>query len=190
MVFDSGTMIEVAWTVAILVWLAGSLTTKATVRRQSAGSRLLEIAPLLLGVVLVRTNRTLFRLLAVRFVPATADWQMIGAAVVVAGVAVAVWARFTLGKNWSATVTVKQEHELVRRGPYSVVRHPIYSGFLLAILGTAIYQGELKALLALVLASVTWKIKSLHEEAFMETEFGAQYTQYKREVKSLVPWIW
>jgi protein-S-isoprenylcysteine O-methyltransferase len=126
----------------------------------------------------------------VRFVPGTAAWQMAGAAITVAGVAVAVWARFYLGKNWSATVTVKQEHELIRSGPYSVVRHPIYSGFLLAILGTAIYEGELKGLFALVLASVTWKIKSLHEEAFMEAEFGAHYTQYKRDVKSLVPFIW
>ena len=87
-------------------------------------------------------------------------------------------------------MTVKRGHELIRSGPYSVVRHPIYSGFLLAILGTAIYQGEVKGLLALVLASVTWKIKSLHEEAFMVTEFGDQYAQYKRDVKSLVPWVW
>ena len=183
-------VIEAAWVVAVVVWLLGSLTTKATVRRQTAGSRLLEIAPLLLGVVLLRTDRTIFRLLAVRFVPSTADWQMIGAAITVAGVAVAVWARFYLGKNWSASVTVKQEHELIRSGPYQVVRHPIYFGFLLAILGTAIYRGELKGLVALVLAAVTWKIKSMHEEAFMQSEFGEQYTQYKREVKALVPWVW
>ncbi len=190
MAFDLDTVIEAAWLVAVVIWLAGSFTNKATVRRQSLGSRLLEIAPLLLGVVLLRTDRTLFRLLAVRFVPDTEGWRVIGAALTVAGVAVAIWARFSLGKNWSATVTVKQEHELIRRGPYKVVRHPIYSGFLLAILGTAIYAGQLKGLVALVLAAVTWKIKSMHEEAFMETEFGAQYTQYKREVKSLVPWIW
>ena len=190
MVLDSGTVITIAWVAAVLVWLAGSLMTKTTVRSQTAGSRLLEIAPLLVGVVLLRADRTLFRMLSVRFVPATAGWQEIGAAVTVAGVALAIWSRFYLGRNWSASVTVKRGHELIRSGPYSVVRHPIYSGFLLAILGTAIYQGEVKGLLALVLASVTWKIKSLHEEAFMVTEFGDQYAQYKRDVKSLVPWVW
>jgi protein-S-isoprenylcysteine O-methyltransferase Ste14 len=183
-------VIGVAWIAAAVVWLVGSMKAKATVRAQSAGSRLAELAPLLLGFVLLRTDRTLFHMLAVRFVPATAGWEEIGAAVTVAGVAVALWARFYLGGNWSARITVKEDHELVRSGPYSVVRHPIYSGFLLAILGTAIYGGELKGLVALILVSVTWKIKSLHEEAFMLSEFGEQYTQYKREVKGLVPFVW
>jgi len=190
MMLDSRLVIIAAWLAAVIFWLVGTIKTKATVRRQTLSSRLLEIAPLVLGIVLLRTDRTLFHLMAVRFVPATAGWQMVGAGITVAGVAVAIWSRYFLGQNWSATVTVKQEHELIRTGPYSVVRHPIYSGFLLAILGTAIYDGEYKGLLALVLVSVAWKIKSLHEEAFMQSEFGDDYTQYKREVKGLVPFVW
>ncbi len=188
---NSGIVVAAAWIVAAVVWLVGSVMTKAAVRSQSTGSRLAEVAPLLLGFVLLRGgDPTLFRMLAVRFVPDTEGWEMIGAGITVLGVSVAVWSRFYLGRNWSANVAVKHEHELIRSGPYSVVRHPIYSGFLLAILGTAIYGGTYKGLLALVLASVTWKIKSLHEEAFMQDEFGDVYTQYKREVKGLVPFVW
>lgn len=190
MMLNSRLVIIGAWLVAVIFWLVGTIKTKATVRQQTLGSRLVEVSPLVLGIVLLRTDRELFHWLAVRFVPATAVWQMMGAGITVAGVAFALWSRFFLGKNWSATVTVKQEHELIRTGPYSVVRHPIYSGFLLAILGTAIYDGEYKGLLALVLCFAAWKIKSMHEEAFMQSEFGDEYTQYKREVKGLVPFVW
>jgi len=105
-------------------------------------------------------------------------------------VVVAIWSRFYIGRNWSATVTVKEGHELIRSGPYSVVRHPIYSGFLLALLGTAIYMGQVRGLVAVGLAMIVWKIKSLREESFMQSEFGEQYVQYRRHVKGLVPFIW
>jgi protein-S-isoprenylcysteine O-methyltransferase Ste14 len=85
---------------------------------------------------------------------------------------------------------VKEDHQLIRSGPYSVVRHPIYSGFLLAILGTAIYNGEMRSLIALALVLIGWKIKSMREEAFMATEFGEQYVEYRQQVKGLVPFVW
>ena len=75
-------------------------------------------------------------------------------------------------------MTVKQDHRLIRRGPYAIVRHPIYSGFLLGLLGTA-----------LALASIGWRMKSRREEAFMTAEFGAEYTRYQREVKALIPFV-
>jgi protein-S-isoprenylcysteine O-methyltransferase Ste14 len=151
---------------------------------------LLEILPLAIAFVLLRSNPALLEWTSTRFVPSTLGWQSFGAALTVAGVAVAIWSRFYLGRNWSGTVTVKQDHELIRSGPYGVVRHPIYSGGLLAILGTAIYVGEVRGLGALVLALIAWKIKSLHEESFMESEFGEQYLQYRQQVKALVPFVW
>jgi len=190
MPFTSGTVIAVAWIAALIVWLIGSMTTKATVRSQSGTSRLLELAPILIGVLILRGNRFLLRSLSARFVPATPLWQDIGVALTVAGVAFAIWSRFYLGRNWSAKVTVKEEHELIRTGPYSVVRHPIYSGFLLGILGTAVYSGQWNGLVALALILISWKIKTAREESFMESEFGEQYVQYRRDVKSLVPFVW
>jgi protein-S-isoprenylcysteine O-methyltransferase Ste14 len=182
--------IATAWIVFAVVWLIGAFTTKATVRRQSASSRLREIAPLAVAFVLLRSNPGLLPWLALRFVPHTFEWQSAGAVITVAGLLIAIWARFYLGKNWSAMVTVKQDHQLIRSGPYSVVRHPIYSGLLLGMLGTAIYVGEIRGLLAVALATWAWKMKSRVEEAFMESEFGTEYDRYRREVKALVPFVW
>ena len=190
MTWGPGGVIAAAWIAVGVVWLIGSLAMKATVRRQSALTRLLDSAPVIAAFVLLRTNPGLNERLAVRFVPGSVGWQVLGAIVTVAGVAVAIWARFYLGRNWSSSVTVKQNHQLIRSGPYRVVRHPIYSGFLLAIFGTAIYAGEVRGLLALAIVMVGWKIKSLREEAFMEDQFGEQYVQYRREVKGLVPFVW
>jgi protein-S-isoprenylcysteine O-methyltransferase Ste14 len=190
MTWGPGGAIAAAWMAVGLVWLIASLTAKATVRAQSVGSRLLELLPVLAGFALLRINPGLAAWLAVRFVPASVGWQALGAAVTIAGVAVAIWARFYLGGNWSANVTVKQDHQLIRSGPYSLVRHPIYSGLLLAMLGTAIYVGELRGLFAVALAAIGWKMKSKREEAFMEGEFREQYARYRREVKALVPFVW
>ena len=85
---------------------------------------------------------------------------------------------------------MKQDHELVRNGPYALVRHPIYSGLALAILGTALAVGEVRCLLAFILVVFEFKRKSLQEERFMIEQFGAQYVQYRREVKSLIPFVW
>jgi len=190
MALSSGTVIAVAWIAALIVWLLGSMTAKATVRSQSVTSRLLELAPILIGVLILRGDRFLLRSLSARFVPATPTWQDLGVALTVAGVAFAIWSRFYLGRNWSAKVTVKEDHELIRSGPYSIVRHPIYSGFLLGLLGTVIYGGQWKGLVALALVLISWKIKTSREESFMESEFGEQYVQYRHDVKSLVPFIW
>jgi protein-S-isoprenylcysteine O-methyltransferase len=179
-----------AWLVLALVWLIGSFATKATVRQQSAASRLLEIGPLVVGFLLLRSNANLMEWLSSRFIPRGFAWQALGALITLAGVSVAIWARFYLGSNWSATVTVKQGHDLIRSGPYKFVRHPIYSGLLLAFLGTAILIGELRGLFALALVTVAWKIKSLREESFMVSEFGEQYEQYRHQVKALIPFVW
>jgi protein-S-isoprenylcysteine O-methyltransferase Ste14 len=190
MTWGPGGVIATAWIAVAVVWVIGGFTMKTAVRTQSVASRLLDTAPVVAAFLLLRINPGLNEWLAVRFVPTPVSWQYFGAAITVAGGAVAIWARFYLGGNWSSNVTVKQDHQLIRSGPYSLVRHPIYSGFLLAMLGTAIYVGELRGLLAVVLAAIGWKIKSRREEAFMEDEFGEQYTRYCREVKALVPFVW
>lgn len=184
------TVIEAAWIVAVVVWVVGGMMTKTTVRKQSASSTLLDILPMAVVFLLFFSNRALLEWASMRIVPATLEWQVLGTVLTVAGVVFAVWSRFYLGTNWSPTVTVKQHHELIRSGPYSVVRHPIYSGFLLAILGTAIYVGQLRGLLAVALAAIAWRIKSLREESFMQDEFGEQYAEYRQKVKALVPFIW
>jgi protein-S-isoprenylcysteine O-methyltransferase Ste14 len=125
-----------------------------------------------------------------RFVPDSAAVAWAGLALTAAGCAFAIWARLLLGGNWSASVTVKQDHQLMRRGPYAIVRHPIYSGFLLGLAGTALALGEWRGIAGLALAFIGWLTKSRTEEAFMTAQFGAGYTEYQRRVKALVPFVY
>ncbi len=101
----------------------------------------------------------------------------------------AVSARIFLGRNWSAVVTIKQDHEIIRRGPYALVRHPMYSGFLLAMLGTAVAMGEVRGLLAIGLAFLGLWLKLRTEESFLVEQFGVQYVQYRQETKALIPFV-
>ena len=167
----------ISWGVFVLVWLIGMVGTKPAVRAESLSDRALHV----FGTVLA------FSLLF-RDPPAPQPFGgWLGLILTDLGAILAIWARITLGRNWSATVTVKENHERIRRGPYLIVRHPIYSGALLAILGTGLAFGHIQGVLAFFIALVTWKRKSLTEEKFMVEQFGAQYEQYRREVKALVP---
>ena len=97
------------------------------------------------------------------------------------------WARFYIGQNWSSAVTIKIGHELIRTGPYAWVRHPIYSGLLLAMIGTALACRETRGLLAIVLLWLGFWIKSRMEEGFMRKAFGPEYQEYSRSTGALIP---
>jgi protein-S-isoprenylcysteine O-methyltransferase len=170
--------IEWIWAAVGVVWLIGTLVSKQTARREPTSSRLLHMAIMAAVFALPFSARLHVGPLAWRFVPDSPVIAWTGLALTAAGCAFAIWARLLLGGNWSSSVTVKQDHRLIRRGPYAIVRHPIYSGFLLGLLGTA-----------LALASIGWRMKSRREEAFMTAEFGAEYTRYQREVKALIPFV-
>jgi protein-S-isoprenylcysteine O-methyltransferase Ste14 len=103
------------------------------------------------------------------------------------GIAVAFWARWHLGTNWSGVVTLKEGHELIRTGPYRAMRHPIYTGILLALLGTAITFGEVRALLAVALAWLSFYIKARREELFLSQEFGAGFAEHKQRTGMFLP---
>jgi protein-S-isoprenylcysteine O-methyltransferase Ste14 len=177
------------WYLLGAIWLLGMLTaTKTTARRQSAGSRISQSALTLLGLYLVFIRNHIAWMNPQFLTPSDAT-GVLGLAITLLGVAFAVWARVTLGKNWSGTVTLKQDHTLVRRGPYRIVRHPIYTGFLLAALGVAVITGEVRGLVGAAILFVAFRVKSLTEESFMLANFGEQYVEYKREVKALIPWV-
>ena len=116
------------------------------------------------------------------------EWlPVFGIATAVAGFALAIWARMHIGRNWSSSVVAKVQHELIRSGPYRWVRHPIYSGLMLALLGTVLVQDQLRGLIALLLVYVGWKIKSRLEERMMVSTFGDQYTAYANSTGALFP---
>lgn len=177
------------WLGWALYWWAASHNVKAVLRRESLPSRLSHIVPLMLALYLFWGPRPTHSFLAERFLPYT-DWPFwLGVVLTLSGILFTVWARLQLGRNWSGTVTIKQGHELVTSGPYAIVRHPIYTGLLLAILGSAVALGEWRGVIALVLAAIAFWIKLRVEERWMREQFGEAYTAYARRVRALVPFV-
>ena len=149
--------------------------------------RLATVAILGVGAFLTFSRSDQFGRLSGRFVPES-EWIKGGAVLLVAaGVGIAIWARWHIGQFWSARVTLKVDHQLVQSGPYARVRHPIYSGLLVAMLGTALFVGEWRALVGVLLVFVTHWQKARREEALLTEQFGAEYQEYRDRTGSLIP---
>ena len=190
MPLDPRYIVKCAWAGTGLIWLAASFTTKRTARRQPMGILIAHMVALLAGFELMFAAPLRIGFLGARFLPEERWVSWTGCTVTLAGLAFTIWARFFLGRNWSGDVAVKQDHTLVRGGPYALVRHPIYAGLSLGLLGTAAIYGEVRCLLGAALIIAEWKRKSQLEERFMLEQFGEQYAQYRREVKALIPYVW
>jgi protein-S-isoprenylcysteine O-methyltransferase len=188
--FFQNNPLAVIWAVFGVLWFFPAIFGKRTLQRQTPGSRILQLVMLVAAYVLFANQDLWWELLNRRIVPAGMRATAVGYGLLAAGILFALWARVFLGRNWSSNVTLKQNHTLVRSGPYRIVRHPIYTGLLVALLGTAIALGPLRCFLGVVLAAIAWKFKSITEEAFMVHQFGDQYRHYQTEVKGLVPYIW
>lgn len=182
-------LIDAGWFVFIAYWAIQARAAKSTARSEPAAARLLKYwLPLIVGTLLILPWRGAEgALLRARFAQTNAWLPLFGALLVWAGVLFAIWARATLGRNWSAVVQVKQGHELVERGPYRWVRHPIYTGLLAAYLGTALALGEWRGLLGTAIVGVSFWFKLRLEERWMRETFGARYEDYMRRTKALVP---
>jgi protein-S-isoprenylcysteine O-methyltransferase Ste14 len=175
------------WLAWALYWTVSARNAKQAARREALGSRAAHIVPLVVAAWLLAAPRMPVRWLEepLPFAGAAAYWS--GALIAVLGFAITVWARVHLGRNWSGTVTVKQDHELVRSGPYAWVRHPIYTGLLLALIGSALARAEWRGVLAVLIAFAALWRKLRLEERWMSETFGAAYEDYRRDVKALVP---
>ena len=179
-------VIAFCWLVFAIVWVVSAFFVKRTVE-QSLGWVRIVVFLVVIGVLRRATH---FAGLRQSLWPASALSGTIAVLITVAGLIVAVWARATLGRNWSGTVTFKENHELIERGPYAYVRHPIYSGLLLMGLGTAIESARLESFLTLALVLVMLAIKARYEERLMIRHFPEAYPQYRRRVKALIPGVW
>ena len=109
--------------------------------------------------------------------------------IVLLGMSLMIWSRITLGENWSANVLVKEKHELITKGPYTYVRHPIYSGLIMMILGIAIYSGSFSEVFLFVLFFFGAYYKGIKEERLLTKHFPEEYPNYKKQVKALIPFI-
>ena len=177
------------WLAWIAYWVISARSVKETERSESDRDRLVYTLLLVAGGILMALPTLPWGILGGRFIPESVTLATVGLALVAIGLAFSVWARVHLGANWSARVTIKRDHALIRSGPYALVRHPIYTGLLIAIAGTAIIVGEWRAVASWILFAASFYVKLRREEAWMAETFGAEYSAYRSEVAAIIPFV-
>jgi protein-S-isoprenylcysteine O-methyltransferase Ste14 len=172
--------VDCAWIVFWAYWIASASTSKESVssgwRAQLSG---VSTVGVIVIVVVLRDGS-----LAVHSVVLGA----IGALLFACGIALAVWARLHLGRNWGMPMTQRAEPELVTSGPYRFVRHPIYSGLLTAMLGTALVSNLLGLIVVAVLVAYFYYCGTVEERNLAAT-FPTAYPEYRSRTKMLIPFL-
>jgi len=179
--------IECCWMAWLLYWVVMAFATKRTIERSGfVGYR---VVALILFAGWFATERLLDVSPQAHVWHTTLALGVVGDCIVLAGAAFTVWARITLGRNWSAEVTFKQDHELIESGPYALARHPIYTGLIVMALGTAVNNGRAIgiALLFSLCAALWWKARQ--EERVMSRHFPGAYADYKMRVRAIIPFV-
>lgn len=175
------------WMVLAAVWLVMRFTIKKSKKRESLWEITQHTAPALLGFWLIFERVWKWPPFEQKPLPDTATLWNAGLFLTFLGVAIAIWARFSLGRNWSGVVTLKDQHELVGTGPYRWIRHPIYTGLLLAAFGTAMIKGHLRGWLGFLILLVMFYYKARREEMFLRQEFGPGFDEHARRTGMFLP---
>ncbi len=172
----------VGWAAFWVYWLIAAFSTK---KGRVPWSRELRIRAVIVVIVILLVRLGAFRGNGLN----TDPWRMgTGLVLFALGLAFAIWARIHIGRNWGGPMTQKDEPELVTSGPYRLVRHPIYSGILVAVVGTAVAL-DWRWLIAAVLAGVYFLYSATVEERYLTEQFPDDYPVYRRSTKMLVPFI-
>ena len=180
-------VIEVCWAAWLTFWILMALGTKRTVERGGlVGFRL--VAGLIL-LLLITGGRMLHVSEHSHLWHTGLGLGLVTDAIVIAGLAFTIWARIALGRNWSAEITFKEDHELIQSGPYALARHPIYTGLTAMALGTAINYGRAFGFVvfAALCAALWWKARA--EERLMSSHFPEAYPRYKARVHAIIPFV-
>ena len=180
-------LVEVPWIVFVLYWIVSAIRTRDTLQTESFASRyailLIEVAGFILlfrhsaGIGFLG-NRVMHRTLASAIVGSTLTWM---------GIGLAIWARYHLAEYWSARITIKEDHQLIRTGPYARLRHPIYSGIVLAAIGSAVVIDQWRCVLGVGLVLVGYCIKARKEETMLTQQFGDAFREHQKHAGFLIP---
>lgn len=177
--------INCVWLALAAVWLVMWFGMKRAKRIETPGEMLQHALPAMLGFWLLFENG--WKWLNEKFPPASTTVWLTGLLLTVVGIGISIWARLTLGANWSGVVTLKKDHELIRSGLYRWIRHPIYTGILLAVIGTALARGHLRGWLGFAVLGGNFFFKARREEQFLRQEFGAGFDEHVRQTGMFLP---
>jgi protein-S-isoprenylcysteine O-methyltransferase len=180
----------ILWICFAIYWFAKARNTKKTVEKRSIFTRLIAVFAVYITAIVIYGQWFPIRSLTYRILPDEDAIGILGVAICAAGIGFAIWARVILGRNWSGTVTIKEDHELIQRGPYAIVRNPMYTGILFGFLGSAIVKGTPSAFLTEIILMLGLILKIGTEEDILTKHFGDTYLDYKKRVKRLIPFIY
>jgi protein-S-isoprenylcysteine O-methyltransferase Ste14 len=179
-------IIGVLWIILLLFWLVSAGFAKRTTKR-TYGTWVMRFIMVVIVIAAFSTGNQ--KLLAESFAIRSQTVQLIGVIVAALGAALAIWARVYLGRNWGMPMSLKENPELVTTGPYAYIRNPIYTGLLLAALGSGLVIGFLLWFVVFVLMGAYFIYSAKKEEGIMLREFPDTYPSYKARTKMLIPWI-
>jgi protein-S-isoprenylcysteine O-methyltransferase Ste14 len=178
-------LIGISWLVFVVYWFVSSFSAKRSVRR-NWGFLAFRIAIAIILIALIDSKT--FGNSGIVYSNPNPLVGGIGVVLCMAGIAFAIWARVHIGKNWGMPMTKRVEPELVTSGPYTYVRHPIYTGILLAMFGTTLTLG-VWWLIVFVLVGIYFVYSATQEEKFLTEQFPNQYPEYKKRTKMIIPFI-
>ncbi len=175
------------WVVLWIYWLVSAANQKSVKKRETGSERMGQILPMAVSYLLLFEPLMGFGWLGLRFVAKRQDLELFGLLVTAIGIAFAIWARAHLGANWSAAVSIRAGHELIRTGPYRRIRHPIYTGMILAAVGTALVVGQMRAVVAVAICLTAFYLKSSKEERWLAQEFGDNFKTHAEHTGMFFP---
>jgi len=185
---NPGTTIALAWIIFILVWFVSGFRVNRTEKGEGAAGVTRRFLLAIAAYVLVfRVHDPRLGVLNDRFVPDDLWVAWLGAIMTVAGIALAIWARVHIGRYWSGNVVLKENHQLIRTGPYARIRHPIYAGILLALAGSALAFGRISGLFGLAIYILMFRLKARKEEALLAGKFGPAFEEHRRHTGFFFP---
>ena len=180
-------LISAPWLILLAYWAMSAFRVRPTQQAEPAASRLAVMAGVIVGFTLLFGPWLRSSLLGERFVPDVPEIRYLGIVLIWVGIGLAIWARYHLGEYWSARVTIKVDHKLIDSGPYAYIRHPIYSGILLALIGSALAVGKWRAVAAFLLILIVFVSKARREESMLTGQLGETYREYKNRTGMLIP---
>jgi protein-S-isoprenylcysteine O-methyltransferase Ste14 len=184
----AGRFVAACWVIFIVVWFIAGWFAKRTVERSGTRARWI----VWIAAILLFGTRSWWLPFAsgVSLWHPTASLAGVAAAVTASGLLVALWARALLGRNWSGAIVLKEHHELIDRGPYAFVRHPIYTGVLLMVLGTVALAGTPAGVILFATIVAGLIVKAQREERLLAKHFPEAYPLYRTRVRAgLIPFV-
>jgi len=179
--------ITIPWAGFSAYWVISAFRTRATVRRESFVARYGVMLIEVVGFSLLFDGDFNVGVFGRHFLPRCFALAVLGILFTWSGLSLCVWARYHLGQFWSGRITLKQDHQLIRTGPYAGLRHPIYTGLDLSAIGTALFIDRWRCVLGVCVIMIGFVIKAKREEALLAGQFGEAFEEHRKHTGFLLP---